>query len=113
LRRAKINPEHGGNLGAKLTGGTGTIPGISGIAIEATVSPTVGVSLIPLNTSAGYTSGGATIAESDSAGSAHFDVVATSVGTYTATLTVRQLVPEGNALGNVLTQLTVQITVTP
>jgi hypothetical protein len=93
--------------------GTGGLPGIAGIAVELTAAPAAGVNFTPLNTSSGYTNGIVTVAETDTNGVARFDVAATAVGSYTVTLSIRQLVPDGTTQGAVIKTLTLSITVTP
>jgi hypothetical protein len=81
--------------------------------VELTVAPAGGVNFIPLNTSSEYTNGIVTVAESDTNGMAQFDIAAMAVGSYTVTLKIKQLIPDGTTQGAVIKTLTLPITVTP
>jgi hypothetical protein len=103
------------------------VGGIPGVVVEFVVSPASGLTLAPRDTAPGYSaSGGRYVAVTVSDlsgfngspgpnhGYARLDATASAAGTYTVSVVVRQLVPEGNALASVfVSQSSITVTVNP
>ncbi len=88
--------------------------GIEGLVVELSVSEvSIGISLVPENTSANFNLGDQYVAETDSSGVASVTVTGNVAGSYTVTATVRQIVPSGNTGGGMLRAFSIPVEVTP
>jgi len=87
--------------------------GIQGVVVQLDVPQGAPLTFYSVGTALPDTNGLVVIAETDGDGIAQFDVAATSPGTYSTTITIRQLVPDLSGGGAILPQLPITITVTP
>jgi hypothetical protein len=87
--------------------------GIEGIVVELEVSPEGGIVLVPRDTAEGYRNGSRYVAVTGHDGVAAIDVTGLAPGTYTVSIVVTKLVPDGNVPGEPLLEESVTVEVEP